>query len=104
MAEFNVSPSAYNDLRTIWRFIAQDNPLAASNVINAAFATFATLADSPRIGKPYRSKNPRLKSMRTWPVSGYPSYAVFYRPFQTGVEINRVYHTARDIDVLLHDE
>jgi len=51
MAKFILDPCVEDELWEIWHFIAQDNPDAATRVVEAAFETFKTLAANPGIGR-----------------------------------------------------
>lgn len=42
MGDIILGPDVEKELWEIWQFIAQDNPLAATNVVEAAFDTFKT--------------------------------------------------------------
>jgi plasmid stabilization system protein ParE len=46
-------------------------------------------------------RNPRLKGVRSWLVSGFENYIIFYRAIPEGIEVLHVYHGARDIEALL---
>jgi len=47
MPKFILDPCVEGELWDIWRFIARDNPDAATRVIDAAYDTFKTLAAHP---------------------------------------------------------
>ena len=51
MPEYILDPCVEDELWGIWYFIAQDNPDAATRVIEAAYETFKTLAANPGLGK-----------------------------------------------------
>ena len=42
--------------------------------------------------------------MRSWAVSGFENYLIFYRPQSEGIEVVRFVHGARDIPSLLDEE
>jgi len=42
-----------------------------------------------------------LKGLRRFPVTDFGNYLVFYLPRRDGIEVIRVIHGARDIEVLL---
>jgi toxin ParE1/3/4 len=93
-----------DELWEIWSFIAKDNPQAAADVVEAVHDTLKLLASNPRIGKQRAFRNPRLKDIRSFPVSGYGNYVIFYRIVADGVQAIRVYHGARNLDGLFKDE
>lgn len=86
-------------MEEIYSYIADFNPHAAWKVIDAAFETFQTLADSPLLGTNYRGTT--LAGLRFFPVKDYRTYLVFYKPFGDGVLIVHVFHGARDLKSLL---
>ncbi len=104
MARLILHPRVEGELWDIWEFIARDNIDAATRVIEAAKATFGKLAESPTLGTKRRFHNRRLQEIRSWRVSGYENYIIFYRPFADGIEVLHVYHGARDIDSLFEDD
>ena len=101
MADFILASGVEDDLWTIWEQIADDNPDAATRVVEAAYATFKTLAATPGLGRERKFSNPRLKGVRSWLVSGFGNYLIFYRAIPEGIEVLHVYHGARDIEALL---
>ena len=100
MPEYILDPCVEDELWGIWRFIAQDNPNAATRVIEAAYATFKTLAANPGLGRPRRFRNPQLRDIRSLHISGFKNYLIFYRPVAGGIQVNHIYHGARDIESL----
>jgi len=79
MPEYILDPGVEDELWGIWHFIAQDNPEAARRVIEAAYETFETLASQPGLGQRRRFRNPRLLEIRSWRITGFENYLVFYR-------------------------
>ena len=104
MPKFVLDPCVEDELWAIWHFIAQDNPDAATRVIDAAYETFKTLAANPGLGRPRRFRNPRLRDVRSWRITGSENYLVFYRGVADGIQVNHVYHGARDIKALFGEK
>ena len=104
MPKFILAPCVESELWAIWKFIAQDNPDAATRVIEAAHATFKNLAATPGLGRPHKFRNPQLKAIRSWRVAGFDNYLIFYRPIPEGVQVLHAYHGARDIEALLGEK
>jgi toxin ParE1/3/4 len=104
MPKYILDPCVEDELWGIWHFIAQDNPDAATRVIEAAYNTFKTLAANPGLGRPRRFRNPRLRNIRSWRITGFENHLIFYRGVTDGIEVNHVYHGARDIDALFGEE
>jgi toxin ParE1/3/4 len=100
MPEFILDPVVEDELWAIWDFIAQDNPDAATRVIEAAYDTFTKLAANSDLGRRRRFKNPRLSGIRSFHVGGFDNYLIFYRGISNGIQVLHVYHGARDIESL----
>jgi len=45
-----------------------------------------------------------LSGLRSLPVQGFEKHLVFYRPPKEGIEVVRVLHGARDLDLLFDAE
>ena len=75
--EFILALCVEPELWAIWAFIAKDNPDAATRVIESACETFATLANTPGLGRLRKFRNPRLKGIRSWHVTGFDNYLIF---------------------------
>lgn len=103
MAEYVLDPVVEDELWAIWRFIARDNPDAATRVIEAAYETFCTLATNPGLGRPRKFGHSRLSGIRSWRVTGFPNYLVFYRTSGDRIQILHVYHGARDLESLFRE-
>ncbi len=93
MAEAVISPEAFQDMGDIHNYIAMDNPDAADRVVQAFEENAALLATQPGLGQ----HKPRLRGLRMWVVTEFPSYLMFYREREGQVEIVRVLHGARDL-------
>jgi toxin ParE1/3/4 len=94
MKQFRVSDVARSDLDEIWLYIAQDNLDSADKFIQTIVSRFPKLAVMPLLGRERKELLPRLRS---FPVS---RYVIFYRPIESGIEIVRVLHGARDFPPL----
>lgn len=104
MPEFVLAPCVEDELWAIWSFIARDNPDAATGVIEAAYETFKNLADKPGLGRLGKFHNPRLKGIRTWRITGFDNYLIFYRAVPGGIQVLHVYHGARDLEALFDEQ
>jgi toxin ParE1/3/4 len=102
--KFILNPCVEDELWGIWHFIAQDNPDAATRVIEAAYETFKTLAANPGLGRPRRFRHPRLRDIRSWRITGFESYLIFYRSVTGGIQVIHVYHGAQDIEALFGEK
>jgi plasmid stabilization system protein ParE len=88
------TPAARSDLESIFREIAQHNPIAAQQVEDRLRWTAEGLGRFPGIGAPTDTQN-----VRRLPVVRYP-YTIFYRVNASGdvVEVLRIIHAARVVD------
>ena len=103
MGSYILAPCIEGELWDIWEFIAQDNPDAATRVVEAAGETFKALAATPSLGVARKFRNSRLRDVRFFPVSGFENYLVFYRVIPEGIEVLHVFHGARDLERLFED-
>src|SRR5689334_14900290 len=97
-------PVAKEDLIEQAEFIARDNLEAALRFLDSAEQTFALLARLPRIGKSRRVKSRVFANVRQFPIAGFQKYLVFYRPIEGGIEVFRVLHGARDLNLIIGNE
>jgi toxin ParE1/3/4 len=98
--KFILAPCVESELAAIWEFIAMDNPDAAICVIDSAYETLAALARTPGLGRSRKFRDPRLKGVRSWHISGFENYLIFYRGIPGGIQVLHIYHGARDIEAL----
>jgi toxin ParE1/3/4 len=92
-----IRPLALQDLEQIVRYLDEHSDSAADRFLEEFFQATASLAEMPRLG-PIRRDRGRLKGLRSWPLSTFGSYIVFYLPTDTGIEVLRVLHGARDVN------
>jgi toxin ParE1/3/4 len=92
---------AKRDLIEIATHIGNDSPRHAARFLHAARADIRKLAAMPGIGSLRELHNARLIGTRSWPISGFRNYLVFYRPLDDGIEVVRVPHGARDVDQIV---
>jgi len=67
-----VKARALLDLKSHWRYIARDNPLAADRLLNAAEETFKVIAENPDIGSQRSFR--KLVGIRSRVVTGCRNY------------------------------
>ena len=96
-------PRAKADLLEHYVYIGAENLDAAEQFLEATEAAFAKLAAMPRMGRRWRSEDPRLDAMRVWPIPGW-KHLVFYRPVAQGIDVVRVLHGAQDVAALVAKE
>ena len=99
------SDEAENDLLEIALYLASQADIDTGvRFLEQAESAFATLAESPLIGAPRMFRLPSLAKVRSWSVPGFHKHLIFYRPLEDGVEVLRVVHGSRLLDVALGDE
>ncbi len=94
MNQYQISPEAREDLDEIWLYIAHDSPDTADKYIHAIVSRFPTLASMPLMGRERPELSPGLRSF----VVGH--HVIFYRLFDSGVEVVRVLDGVRDLPPL----
>ena len=66
--------------------------------------TVQSLRYHPFVGPRYRSRNPKIQGLRTWPVAGFEVIRIYYIPVENGISVVRVLHGRRDIKRMLEGE
>lgn len=92
---FRLLPKAEADLAEIVEHIADDNPAAAWRWYESMLERCQRLGEMPGMGMAHFEVRPGL---RTFPVG---NYLILYREAETGVDIVRVVHGARQWQELL---
>lgn len=69
----------------------------ALRFLERAEEAFAFLLEHPHAGRPWQLADPALEGIRSWRVSGFDDYLIFYRSVSNGVEIVHVTHGAQDL-------
>jgi toxin ParE1/3/4 len=94
MSHYRLDKDARQDLQNIWDHIAQDSPGAADQFLGRVLKTLRLLAGNSQMGQARPELGDRLRSFTVG------AYVVFFRPFEQGIEVARIVHGARDLDVL----
>lgn len=89
---------AQEDLLDIWCHIGCDNPNQADRYLDYLEEKLSLLATTPGMG---RLCNELAPGLRVFPVD---NYLIFYRQSVEGIDVVRVLHGARDIEVLFQDD
>ncbi|MBL28520.1 MAG: plasmid stabilization protein [Rhodospirillaceae bacterium] len=92
-------PAARADLEAIWSYIAADDPERATAFLRALERRTLVLAENPRLGP---ARFPNFPGLRCFSAEGY---LIIYRPLpeETGIELVRLIHGARDLEALLSE-
>ena len=95
MGTAQYTPLARNDLQEIKAYIAQDNPKAALQYMRILKQKCDMLAQTPTIGV----CREEYCNLYKFPVD---KYLIFYRIAESGIEVIRILHGARDIQSILN--
>jgi plasmid stabilization system protein ParE len=97
-------PRAHDELDALVRYIAQDNPEAATRLAHAVFEALERVVFRPEAfpeldiaatgGQRYRKVAP----------PGFPNHLVLYRVLPEAVEVHHVVHASRDLPTALRDD
>ncbi len=88
----NLSPQANADLEEIGDYIARDNPARALTFIGELKLKCLGLAKTARIGAPRPELGEHVRMLT------HGRYLIFYREHEATVRIERIMHSARDIN------
>lgn len=92
MLEIVYTASAHADLIEAWQFVAEENPQAADQMLDAIEKGIDLLAQQPSMGRP---RPELLNGLRSWPTS--TPDVLYYLTVPDDLIIVRVLHHARDI-------
>ena len=72
--------TASDDILRQFRYyvLAADVPEIAVRFREAVKRTIQSLSQNPYVGPRYSSDNPRLQSLRSWPVAGFEAIRIYY--------------------------
>jgi toxin ParE1/3/4 len=90
MRKWRLSLRAEEDIRSIWRTIAADNPKAADGVFNRIMDHIERAAEHPGIGAPRPEIGDNVRILVESP------YIVIYLPNDSGILVTAIVHGARD--------
>jgi toxin ParE1/3/4 len=95
-----IRPLAAADLEEIVRYLDLRSEDAGDRFLDEFTKASQLLAEMPRLGT-VRCQRGRLKGVRSWPLTSFGPYLIFYFPLTEGIDVLRVYHAARDVEKLL---
>ena len=93
-------PIARQDLLQAALYIARDDPSAGIRFVDAVAATTDMLLDAPGLGRLREFTSTALTGLRSHLVKNFENHLVSYRAVESGIEILRVLHGARDLEAL----
>lgn len=88
------SAQSEQDLIAIWRYIANDNPTAATQLLERIDSRIQQLAQFPDMGEHQPQFGERIRRV----IEG--NYQIFYDALPDAVHVLRIYHAARKLDDL----
>lgn len=103
MTSIHKNPQVIRDLIELATYIAVDNIDASDHFLASAEATFNQLAKMPKIGKLCQFSHPNLTDIRQHAIKDFRRYLIFHRLTNSGIEVLRVIHGARDFEAILEE-
>ena len=97
-------PRARDDLEAHALWIARESRERALAFLNAVEHTLQQLLVYPELGTSREWLSPHCRDLRFRLLTSFPNHLIFYRPVESGIEVVRILHTARDIGLLLAKE
>lgn len=96
---YDESEYIFCDLQEGYRYLRKFDRATGEAFLHAAYDTFEFLAAHPALGRP----RPEFghAGLRSWRVSGFHRFLIFYRPRPGKVQIWRVLHGSRDLSRIL---
>jgi len=91
------SPEAEQDLLDIWLYIADDNEVAADELLSNLEEKALLLLKHPELG---RKREDLATELRSIPEG---RYVIFYRIEGHNIEIVRILHSSRDVENIISD-
>lgn len=89
------------EIAAIARYIGRDNLDAALHFYDQVESDFALLAAMPGIGSLRDPSGGKIPELRSWTVSAFRNYIIFYLPHvRGGIRVLHVVHGARNLDDL----
>ena len=79
-------------------------PDVAVRFRKAVQRTVQSLRRHPLVGPRYRSSNPQLQTLRTWPVAGFEAIRIYYLLDEDTIHVIRILHGKRDVKRILERE
>jgi len=101
-----IQTAARDDINRRFRryLVDEDAPVIAFRFLEAVEQTVRRLLASPEAGTPKPLKNPVLKGLRSWRVTGFEDIRIYYVIEPERIRIIRVLHGKQDITRILEDE
>lgn len=95
MSKVIYSTEAKADLQETWDYIAEDSPFQADRLILRFREKLEYLAKWQTLGRP---RPEFCQGCRSYP---FVNYCFYFRPTDSGIEVLRILHSARDIEQII---
>jgi toxin ParE1/3/4 len=100
-ARAHQTPRARLDLEDCAVYLVEHASMeVALRFLERAEATFGMLAEHPGFGRQLPFVRPELEGLRSFRVQSFENHLVFYLPRESGIEVVRVLHGARDLEAM----
>jgi len=98
VSEFRLRPDADEDLKHYASYFAERAGLALSlRFLESADRLFRTLADMPGLGSLFESSDADFRSVRHFPIAGFPNHHAFYLEIEGGIEVLRILNAVQHL-------
>lgn len=97
MNRVRLSSLASADLDDIWLYVAQEDEEAATRVVRKLLDKCRSISSYPERGTPCPDLAPGLRRLTVG------NYLIFYRVMDSGPEVARILHGARDVLKVFHE-
>jgi toxin ParE1/3/4 len=91
-----VTGTAEAELTILAEYIARSSIRTAIRFYEAAQDSFQRIVRSPDLGVTLEFDAPAANGVRAWAIRGFPNHLIYYRHIDSGIEVLRVLHGARD--------
>lgn len=103
MKSIRIRPLAETDIDHAVAYAWEDNPKAATQLLDALEDGFNALSLQPAMGSPRYAHLIPGAMLRMWKIGKFP-YLIFYLEREDHLDVVRVLHEVRDIPALLAEE
>jgi toxin ParE1/3/4 len=97
--KLSIRDEVIEDVESIKRFISNDNEESANSFGPAVLAAWDVLLAFPYLGRPRTFK--LVAGVRSWRVSGFKNYLIFYRVRGETLDVLAVVEGHRDLAAIL---